>query len=276
MSRVILTTFAGRKGNLKLLFHWVNQLLDRGSVQEFHIWNYTKDVIVDEPWLLKNLPERSTLFSPKSKANWDEYYQYYTPDKFDPMDVIIKCDDDIVFMDIVQFDEFVKRKREMAEFPLAFPSIINNRVCAFAQRMYGFIDPAEFTDEVLTALWTNTTVCEYLHQFFIDNFQAFLEFSRKAPHYVLDPPEMLNINYFAILGQDLALFQQVPGHNDEEYLSQKAGTHYIDMSFVVSHLAFSPQRCDGFNDELYQTKYTILKDKYAEFIRNGGSDSTAH
>jgi hypothetical protein len=275
MGRVIFTTFAGRRGNLKLLFYWVKELVDRGSVDEFHIWNYTKDEIVDEPWLLKNIPEKAQLFSPENKANWDEYYKYYTPDKYDPMDVIVKADDDIAFIDVEQFDAFIERKRQMVNYPLAFPSIINNRVCAFAQRMYGFLDPKEFTDDVLSALWTNTTVCEYLHQFFITNFEAFLDFSRKANHYVLDPPEMMNINFFAVLGQDLALFQKVPGHNDEEFLSS-AGIHYIDMSFVVSHLAFSAQRCDGFNDELFQTKYTLLKDKYSQYTRNGGPDSPTH
>lgn len=259
MSRVIFTIFAGRRDNLKILFKWVNKIK---SIDEIHIWNYTRDVVNDEPWLLENKPEKSIIFFPKNKKNWDEYYQYYTPDKFDPMDVIIKCDDDIVFMDIAQFDAFIKRKRELIQYPLAFPSIINNRVCAFAQRMYGFIDPDQFTNDVLTSLWTSSTICAYLHDFFINNFKPLLEFSRKFSYYVFDESEMININFFAVLGKDLIIFKNVPGHNDEKYLSEETGTHYIDMSFIVSHLSFHAQRLDGFDDKLYQSKYSELADKY--------------
>jgi hypothetical protein len=272
---VILTTFAGRRGNLKLLFHYVNQLLAKGSITEFHVWNYTRDTIVDEPWLKRNIIQdpRVKLFEVKNKKSWDEYYSYYTQSKFDPTDVIVKCDDDIVFIDTEKFDSFIQKKRTMVDYPLAFASIVNNRTCAFVQRMYGFWPPEEFTDDILTRLWSNTTVCEFMHQMFIDSFEHFLTFSRKAPHYVLDPVEHVNINFFAILGKDLGIFQEIKDQPDEDFLSQQTGIHYIDMSLVVVHLAFSPQRCDGFNDELFQTKYTILKDRYAKYIStNGGSD----
>ena len=277
---VIFTVFAGRKGNLKLLFDYVNDLLDKGSITEFHVWNYTRDEIVDEPWLKNNLRKdpRVKLFEVENKKTWDEYYAYYTPDKFAPDDVIIKSDDDIVFIDTEQFDSFIARRRKMDKFTLFFPSIVNNGVCVHAQREFGLLDPKEFTDDNATAIWTNATVGEFLHQTFINNFDKFIEKSRKdgpnfpvhtnfAPH-----ESVININFFAILGKDLDIFQKTVGKpNDEQFLG-RSGVHYIDMSMVVSHLAFAPQRADGFNNELFQIKYRLLKEKFASKVRNGGSD----
>lgn len=276
---VIFTVFAGRKGNLKLLFDYVNDLLDKGSVSEFHVWNYTKDEIVDEPWLKRNIRKdpRVKLFEVKDKnKGFDEYYEYYTPDKFGPDDVIIKSDDDIVFIDTDQFDSFVERRRKLDKFVLVFPSIINNKACAQAQREFGLLDPKEFTNENIEGLWTNATIAEFLHQSFINNFQKFIEKSRKdggdyPVHLQLGGNEIININFFAILAKDLGIFQQAVGRDDEQFLS-RVGFHYMDMSMVVSHLAFAPQRSDGFNNELFQIKYRLLKEKFASIVRNGGSD----
>jgi hypothetical protein len=38
---------------------------------------------------------------------------------------------------------------------------------------------------------------------------------------------------------------------------------------VVANLYTTAQLGDGFDDQRFATRYTMLKDRYAEFLRNG-------
>ena len=49
-TKVIMTCFAGRRRNMDILMRYVDALSRQGSVDEFHIWNFTRN-IEDEKWL---------------------------------------------------------------------------------------------------------------------------------------------------------------------------------------------------------------------------------
>ena len=60
------------------------------------------------------------------------YYYHYCDPKYEN-DIIIKCDDDIVFIDILKLPNFINFIR-LNDFDLVFPNTINNGVSAFIQQ----------------------------------------------------------------------------------------------------------------------------------------------
>jgi hypothetical protein len=130
--KVIFTIFAGRKYYLEVLFKYLDYLIDNDKIQEVHLWNYTKNE-TDNIYLNSLVKNKYFIFKPKNKngRQWDDYYKYYCKHaKYNDNDIIIKCDDDVVFIDIDYFDAFID---QVGNKNLYFPNIVNNDVCAFIQ-----------------------------------------------------------------------------------------------------------------------------------------------
>jgi hypothetical protein len=49
-NKIILTCFAGRESSMKILMKYINALLEKGIIDEFHAWNFTRQSN-DEKWL---------------------------------------------------------------------------------------------------------------------------------------------------------------------------------------------------------------------------------
>ena len=49
-SKVILTSFVGRRKNLEVLFPMLNTMMDKGYIHEVHLWNFTRNTD-DETWI---------------------------------------------------------------------------------------------------------------------------------------------------------------------------------------------------------------------------------
>jgi hypothetical protein len=260
-----MSCFAGRRRYLEVLLVYVNELLDKGLVDEFHIWDYTRDPD-DANWIQENC-QRHQIFQVKEKNNcWREYYEYYEKlEVVDPMSILIKCDDDIVFIDVDAFEGFIKNRLDSPQHLLAFPSIINNWLI--------------FQVQVSLGLWNNIDTekinnhvegIEAVHNAFLNDYANFLTksgtyFPRKL---VLDNKCDIyaNINFFAILAKDLHLFKHVTSPSDEMDLSihipKLINRHnYVDPSFVVTHMACGFQRDAGFNEGPVLEKYKELAKK---------------
>ena len=71
-------------------------------------------------------------FMDTCKKSWENYYNHYTDYKY-VNDIIIKCDDDIVFIDLnklPKYLDFIKNN----DYDLVFANTINNGVCAYYQQ----------------------------------------------------------------------------------------------------------------------------------------------
>ena len=135
-NKVIFTIFTGRKCYLDVLFIYLDTLLKNNIINEIHLWNYTRNkddekYVID--WCNKN--KKYILFQPKKNLNqWDEYYKYYSSNNFNDNDILIKCDDDVVYIDINKMKSFLD---QVNDDYLYYPNIINNDVCAYVQSKYG-------------------------------------------------------------------------------------------------------------------------------------------
>ena len=258
-----MTCFAGRRRYLEILNRYVDKLISNDLVDEFHLWDYTKDPD-DAVWIQENC-SRFKVFQVQDKKSWKEYYTYYANINYpDPDTVLIKCDDDIMFIDVDQFQSYIDKRRANPQNFLAFASIVNNRVPCIIQHRFGLWPETPF--EEIDNLHFSGTICAQLHDYFIKNSDRFLEKARSisTSKCVIQPSPhaLVNINFFAILAKDLYLFEY--GWESDEYdLSQRIPVfinrqNYIDPNFVVCHMGFTKQRDLGFDESNALKGYSEL------------------
>jgi hypothetical protein len=179
-SRVFLAIFAGRRQYLEILRGYLDVLLDQELIDEIHLWDFTRDP-VDQKYLfllershekykIMHTMRRGELLDEDNRIeNWLSFYRYYSSEEhITDQDILIKCDDDIVYLDIESFQTFltVIRTQSSSHLPspslsssssaspphsssppssapppsssapecnLFFPNIVNNDVCAYLQ-----------------------------------------------------------------------------------------------------------------------------------------------
>jgi hypothetical protein len=138
--------FAGRKDVMKIHFQYTDIMLQLGLVTEVHIWDFTNGNTADCDYLTSymrdtvlpgyRLYEKPSLHSVKDASNahhteylWYSFYEHYLNNKrYRPQDILIKADDDIVYIHMSSFQAFVDKVRNSSDNNLHFPNIINNDV----------------------------------------------------------------------------------------------------------------------------------------------------
>jgi hypothetical protein len=135
VGKVIFTIFAGRKRYLECLTRYLDTLLKRGFVTEVHLWDYVRDP-ADRNYLHELTQKKGYIYMKPQAGmrNWDAYYAYYTKSEYAEHDILIKCDDDVVYLDVDMFAEYLNEVREGG---LYFPNIVNNDACGYIQVKYG-------------------------------------------------------------------------------------------------------------------------------------------
>lgn len=260
---IIFTCFAGRRGYLEILFKYIDEL----AVDEVHIWDYSRKE--SDAQYISNFESKYKIFHPKDKSTWTDYYTYYTPERYpDPDTVIIKSDDDIVFMNVDKFDSFIKHRIHDKNALILSASVVNNPVCGIIQRQLGIIPPSFGIEEVGNLTHNGLTVVK-LHDYFLENPATFVSKSvAKNKQFVLpyDFKDIFNINFFAVLAKDLGLVYNIEYNNteDERFIGHVASKYYrrpivIDFDFTVVHMVYTNQRNAGFDEEKYTKYYLDVK-----------------
>lgn len=142
--RVYYAIFAGRSNFLKIHLQYCNILLQLNYVTEVHIWDvtagddedtrdYISKFIRDTDlagYRLFGLPSYSTAPSALNFTNsylYGSFYIHYLNTKrYSATDILIKADDDIVFIDLSHFARFINAVAAYEGPHLHFPNIINN------------------------------------------------------------------------------------------------------------------------------------------------------
>lgn len=242
-SRVILTTFAGRRDRMSLLLGYAVAALRRGVISEYHVWDYARNA-TDQRWI-STLPRLGPgiLVHRPSGPRYDAYYDHYREPEYGDA-VFIKADDDIVFIDLEQLPAFIAYRRFDTETFLLSANIVNNGVCAFHQQAHGAVPrslmelpypPGGFCG----ALWESAQLATRLHRHFLASPALF-----PRPGTTI-APDRISINFIGYLGRDLRHLNGLRG-DDEQALSvtipQRLGrVNRIFNPLVVSHLSFYSQ-----------------------------------
>jgi hypothetical protein len=165
--------------------------------------------------------------------NYDEYRE----------DIILKCDDDIVYFDIEKLKQFIAFRRKHDEVFLISANVVNNGVCAYFQQSMGLIRDEEVTFELppgglCGSLWSDGEKAESIHSIFLRNPSQFVPDKDN----IIAWNERISINFVAFLGRDFACIPDIM-HDDEHDLcygvrKRAMKQNCIYPQFVAAHLSF--------------------------------------
>jgi hypothetical protein len=210
-SRVIFTVFAGRKNRLDLLMRYLQLGLQLHLIDEVHLWDYCREE-VDRIALLSFInPSQGIFLRTKytNRQDWTDYYHYYdNHGKLFPNDIIIKCDDDITFIDIFELPYFLSLLRDDEKRRITsgerekkgitgvlFANIINNGVASYYQQHHwnfyktseeNMILEEDMNEEILKedleyppgglcgSLWESGKKANILHNYFLNHWKEII------------------------------------------------------------------------------------------------------
>lgn len=253
MGKVIFSCFAGRIRYMEILSKYIRILKERKSIDEIHIWDYTRTK-EDELWLDDEWKE--CVFKVQDKSTYIEYYEYYNKERYPEDDtVLIKCDDDIVYIDLDAFDSFVQKRKQQVNIYIMTPMIVNHPTTNYILNQNN-INKDFFSSEF----------CSYIHQKFLNNELPKIQ---GLVTHITDDNSRFNINFIAMLSKDFFVFKHPSIKTDDEGTLSKLSQVYkwyivFDGEFFVAHMAFTKQREDGFDETLFLEAYS---NKTADFLK---------
>lgn len=214
-------------------------------------------------------PVRRYIGNPGDEMPYFQCYQYYAkrlPDFADAL--FLKCDDDIVYVDLDGLSGFIDHRRKNPHYFVTSANVVNNGVCAYFQQVSGALPqslghferpPGGFGG----TLWTDPNKANNLHDFFLASPKK--EFP--LPSKVVDWQERQSINFIAWLGSDLQHMALARG-DDEKMLTvdlpaflERPTAIYSD--FTVSHLSFGPQEKGVDVNRLITAYDALMREKLA-------------
>lgn len=218
------------------------------------------------------IENKGFFFMDTCEKSWKNYYQYYTDSKY-LNDIILKCDDDIVFIDLLKLPNFIEFINNNDNYDLIFANIINNGVSAYYQQNKYNLIPKSLIDleypnkGINGSLWSSGTKAEILHNYFIDNYKNFINYNFNNDVIPIDT--RFSINFFGYLGKNWYKIKDC--FTDDEtnltvdYVNNFEFKNFLYTDFIVSHLSFFKQVESGINLNDLLNKYNKLyNDIYPE------------
>jgi hypothetical protein len=211
-------------------------------------------------------------FMDTCEKNWNNYYNYYNDKKFEN-DLIIKCDDDIVFIDLYKLPKFIDFIKNN-DYDLVFANTINNGVSAyFQQNKYNLI-PKELMDLEYPhggkcgSLWESGKKAEILHTYFVENYKKFLDYDYNNE--IIPINTRFSINFFGYKGKNWHKIKDCYGDDEYnltvDYVCNRQFNNILYSDFYVSHLSFYRQNETGINLHKLIDNYNEL---YITIEKNG-------
>ena len=250
---VVIVTAAGRRRYLEILARYVASLVERSLVAGWQLWLNTENdddlgfceaLAQRFPWIVL---QRLTVPCQGVPSVSTFYRHAQTPGT-----VYVKLDDDVVFLDVEAFGDFVRQRVENRRPLLLFANTVNNAICTHIQQRRDAISRAEGLVAYNASCplgHGSPEFAEALHRQFLRLLEQVnlrtLDFGR----WVVYRHERVSINAVAWLGEDMSpLLCDLHGHpDDEHYLTCEATMKFrrdneLYGRFVVSHFAFFTQR----------------------------------
>jgi hypothetical protein len=163
-SKTIVTIFAGRENRLSLVMQYLITALDYQIIQEIHLWDFCRNSN-DSLFLLSyrqgKYYEKAIFIKNRftSRNTWNDYYDYYNDYGMKyPEDIILKLDDDIVFIDLLQLGYFIQLVKETTL------AVVGGRETEKKKENDNHDEDASIRNGVLFANIINNGVCAYYQQ----------------------------------------------------------------------------------------------------------------
>lgn len=203
----------------------------------------------------------------KERPVWLDFYRFYAARAVEYADhVILKCDDDMVYLQLDRLEDFIRFRLAHREWFLVSANVINNNICAYNQQAGGAIPHTLMELELPDGgfggtLWANGTLAEKLHDHFLDDRAAF----ERLPAQPISWTQRLSINFISWMGRDSA-YMSAYMNDDEHSVSIEIPRwlrrpNCIYPGFLASHLTFHTQD-NSFDHARILQRYRQLADEH--------------
>jgi hypothetical protein len=274
--------FLGREKNMKILHSYIELLLINNIIDEYLMFDFSRN-INDHQFIKYEYDRLNILFNNKIflhnfdenkiksniKTNWNPFYKKISEESSDD-DVIIKCDDDILFIDIFSLKyAIIDRINDKSSF-LIHSNCINNGVCAYFQRNL-FNKIKDKIDKypkggILGILFEQPEIAYVMHNQFCTDLLLNIENLNK---YIIDDQYInsrISINFILINGSDAKYLNNV-SYDDEYELSslipeQLFRPNKIKGNLITSHLSYTFQDRIMLARNDILNNYSQIRDKY--------------
>ena len=283
MNTVKFCVFLGRHKNMEILHSYIELALKNDIIDEYHMFDFSRN-INDHNFIINEHIRLSNIFIDKIflhnyaqkeiiKTDWSPFYKYISSNTHDN-DIIIKCDDDILFIDIYQLKNAIIDRYNDKESFLIHSNCINNGVCAYYQsdlfplvKEYLKIYPK---GGILGILFEKPEIANALHHQFTNDLLSSIDNINK---YII-PNQCINtrisINFILINGADVKYLTDV-SYNDEYELSsfipeKLCRYNKINGNLITSHLSYTFQNKIILKNNSIINNYSKIRDFYLKNI----------
>ncbi|WP_328712571.1 hypothetical protein [Nocardia salmonicida] len=199
---------------------------------------------------------------------WGQVYDLYSAcaPRYEDA-VFLKCDDDIVYIQLDRLADFIRFRIDQQRYFLVTANVVNNNVCAYYQQKSGAIPSSLMTLELPPGgfrgtLWGSAELANGLHNHFLDHPNAF-EQDTTIP---ISLSERLSINFVSWLGKDLSYMSAISADGDDERILSVDIPSYLKRpnciypGFVASHLSYYAQEA-ALDTAALMSRYRKLADE---------------
>ncbi len=251
------------------------QMYEQGLITEVHLWDFTgrdrnlTERALNKEWIESKAAQHKFVKvfhkTPgyKGPSEFTEFYQYYAKNTSD-QDVIVKLDDDIVFVNVSEVKCFVKFVAETTEAFTVSANVVNNGVIAHFQQALGSIPldlgRMEYPSEGLFGiLWGSSRKAYDLHKYFVTHQEDFFK------DVVVRYWARLSVNCITYSGRKAEeVYRTVLKHSDDEQqlttaVNKAGAVSLVYMRLVVAHLTFVGQSKPPERTERIKSLYENLE-----------------
>ena len=202
-----------------------------------------------------------------TKINWYEAYKFYLTYEFE---ILLKIDDDILYIDINRFDEYINFIRNNKNINITIPNLVNHAVSFFYNYKFGLIPNNIIRKKYLGKkspldfykFFRDGRQAGILHKYFLNNTYKFINNNINPINLNGQKPSIcmfgiLKENYIKVYNSNVVgkiykkrnKNKQIIHFNDEKY-TYKLKNNYIYPKFICVHYQFGPQMKRGLNEKL--------------------------
>ncbi len=269
---VYWAVFAGRRKRLEVQEKFWHYLYKAGLITEVHLWDFTsfdfgnhQEGKLNKEWVEKKTKEYDFIKLIEAKHGKDcytngrlcflDFYEHYS-ENLGQDDVVLKVDDDILWVNVSEFKCFVKYVQESKDTVVVSANVVNNNVIAHIQQQLGMIPENvshfDYPEGGYTGrMFHSPQMGLELHKYFVSNKHMFYRegivryFERCAINFLgwnyWHAKDVYHLVKYAYEHGDKFL-----GSKDEAAITTFANTELggkevVNLRFVVAHGAFAGQ-----------------------------------
>jgi len=277
--------FLGREKNILILHPYIEMGIKLNIIDEYHMFNFSR-LMNDHVFILYEYERLKLLFPNKifihnseenlllinnkrKKIDWNPFYKNIATTSNDN-DIIIKCDDDILFIDIHSLKYAIEdRFNDKISF-LIHSNCINNGVCTYYQshlfpRLQYELDIYP-CGGILGVIFEKPEISYAIHNHFSSDLLSNMNNLNK---YLIDDiyiNSRISINFILLNGIDAKYLDTIT--TDDEYMlssfipEKLCRPNKINGNLITSHLSYSFQDKVILNRKDIYNNYLLIKNNY--------------